>query len=147
MISREQFGRLRLSTFLPAADLAELEEWEFEDRVWVGEALGFSEWLRPADDPESLGSLSIDFARFPEDVAGRVLEAIGLPIRAGTDHEGLRDALGEPEEVCRLVPDQVDYEFRTDGPEPYRISCTVRDEGGLSYLVVMPRTGADEDGA
>src|SRR3954447_21497271 len=52
MIPHTKFGQLRLKQFLPDADIAELEDWEYEERVWVGEAVGFSEWLRPVEDPE-----------------------------------------------------------------------------------------------
>ena len=38
------------------------------DQMWVGEAVGFSEWLRLRDKPETLRSLAIDFAEFPEQV-------------------------------------------------------------------------------
>lgn len=137
MIPHEGFGRLRLAPFLPDADIADLEDWEFEDRLWVGEALGFSEWLRPVEEPEVLHSLAIDFARFPEDATAAVLSTIDLPLQAGMTLEEIRSALGEPVASSRLAPDQADYEFLTDGSEPYKVACTILDEGGLSYLVVM----------
>ena len=52
MLPYHEFGRLRLASFLPEADLAHVDSgWEFQGYLWHGEALGFSEWLRLDDDP------------------------------------------------------------------------------------------------
>jgi hypothetical protein len=142
MITRDRFGTLRLAQFWPDADIAELDNWEFMDRLWVGEAVGFSEWLRLEEQPQMLRSLAIDFSEFPEQVATNVLQTIGLPVRSGMQVEELRQLLGEPVEEDRFVEDRVSYEFVTRPPK-YNVSCTVLNEGGLTYLVVMaplPRT-------
>jgi hypothetical protein len=73
MISHARFGALRLAQFLPDAEIAELENWEFMYHVWLGEAVGFSEWLRLENDPGVLRSLAIDFTDFPEHAAAEVL--------------------------------------------------------------------------
>jgi hypothetical protein len=83
MISHARFGKLRLAEFRPDAEIAELDNWEFMDRIWVGEAIGFSEWLRLKNKPETLRSLAIDFSEFPGQAAADVLRAIDLPVRAG----------------------------------------------------------------
>ena len=62
MISHAQFGKLRLARFCPDAAIVELDEWEFMDQVWVGESIGFSEWLRLKSEPETLRSLANDFS-------------------------------------------------------------------------------------
>ena len=59
MISHSHFGRLRLADFRPEEGVAALENWEFMDQMWVGEAVGFSEWLRLEDEPDTLRSLAI----------------------------------------------------------------------------------------
>jgi len=137
MIPYDQFARLRLARFLPAADLAELDNWEFEEHLWVGEALGFSEWLRLEDDPDVLRSLAIDFAEFPAPAAESVLRAIQLPVRAGMSLRELDDLLGGRIAEHRFVDDRVSCDYFTPEPHCYRISCTVLNDGGLSYLVVM----------
>jgi hypothetical protein len=145
MISYERFGSLRLSHYLPEADIVRFDQWKFDDRMWAGEAIGFSEWLRPEDDPETLQSLAIDFKKFPADTAERVLRDIELPVSPAMTFEQLRATLGEPAEVSRYVRGQADYEFISPEPYPYRISCTVADDGGLVYLVVLVRQ-VDEAG-
>lgn len=137
MISHEQFGELRLGHFLPSAELAALSDWEFMERTWVGEALGFSEWLRLEEDPNVLRSLSVDFSDFPEAAAAAVLETLGLSLRPGMNAAELRSALGEPAEARRFVEGRITYEFLLAGPPVYWVSCTVLDRGGLTYVVVM----------
>src|SRR5262245_57169455 len=139
MISHARFGAMRLVQFLPHAEIAPLENWEFMDHTWLGEAVGFSEWLRLEKEPDALRSLAIDFTEFPDQVAAEVLRMIELPIRRGMKVRELREVLGEPVKELRLpkVNDRVTFEFVVPGPPGYNVSCTVLNEGGLSYLVVM----------
>ena len=137
MISHERFGKLRLAQFVPKAELSALSDWRFMDRTWLGEALGFSEWLRLQSDPDVLRSLSIDFSEFPTAAADSVLEALELPIRPGMSAAELRAVLGSPVGELRFVSDRVTYEFEHAGPPQFNVSCTVLHRGGLSYLVVM----------
>ena len=137
MISHARFGKLRLAPFRPAAEIAELDNWEFMDHMWVGEAVGFSEWLRLKAKPETLRSLAIDFSEFPEQAAAEVLRTIDLPIRAGMKVKQLYEFLGEPLKEHRFVKDRVSYDFVLPGPPKYHVSCTVLNKGGLTYLVVM----------
>jgi hypothetical protein len=51
--------------------------------------------------------------------------------------EELREVLGEPVEEHRFVADRVTYEFVVAGRPRYNVSCTVLNDVGLSYLVVM----------
>jgi hypothetical protein len=137
MIPHARFSKLRLAQFRPDAEISELANWEYMDALWVGEAVGFSEWLRLESDPEVLRSLAVDFAEFPEEAAFAVLHAIDLPVRRGMTAAKLRVVLGEPVEEYRFVADRITYEFAVAGPPQYNVSCTVLNDGGLSYLVVM----------
>jgi len=139
MISHARFGTLRLAQFLPDADISELENWDFMYHIWLGEAVGFSEWLRLEKDPGVLRSLAIAFNDFPERAAAEVLQTIGLPVRRGMKFAELCEILGKPLKELRLprVNDRVTYQFVTPGEAKYDVSCTVLNEGGLNYLVVM----------
>jgi hypothetical protein len=142
MISHERFGALRLTQFLPRAELAELSNWAFMDRTWLGEALGFSEWLRLESDPTVLRSLALDFSEFPEAAGISVLDALDLPVRPGMQAADLRSVLGEPIDELHFVADRVTYEFAVVGPPSYSVSCTVLKQQGLTYIVVTaPLTG------
>ena len=144
MIPYDEFGCLRLAAFLPDADLAQLEMWEFQNHEWLGEALGFSEWLRLQDDPEVLRSLAIAFSEFPAPTAESVLRTIQLPVRAGMSLRELDSLLGPRIAEYRFVPDRVTCEYFTPEPHRYRVSCTVMNDSGLSYLVVMAPPICDE---
>ena len=137
MISHAAFGRLRLAQFLPDAEIAELDNWEFMDHFWVGEAVGFSEWLRLKKKPETLRSLAIDFTEFPASVAAAVLRKVDLGVRAGMEVDVLTELLGEPVKEHCFAKDRVSYEFVVAGPYKYHVSCTILNKGGLTYLVVM----------
>jgi hypothetical protein len=143
MISHDRFGALRLCQFLPDAEIVKLENWEFMERVWIGEALGFSEWLRLEADPELLRSLALDFGDFPEQAAKEVLRTIDLPVSAGMTVDRLRDLFGEPKRELRFarVNDRATYEFVSASSPHYNVSCTVLHDGGLTYLVVMVPLG------
>ena len=124
---------MRLRHF--ADDVVDLDGWEFMGRLWVGEAIGFSEWLRPADDPARLGSLALDLCDLPPDLSARVLDRLHLPLSRGMDLARIRGRLGDPVGTQRFVSDRCSFKFSIDG---YSISCTVHDADGLIYVVVMP---------
>jgi hypothetical protein len=145
MIPHDQFGTLRLAHFFHDAQIENLRDWEFMEHLWVGEAIGFSEWLRLEDEPDVLRALAIDFGEFPDSVGEQVLRTIDLPIRGGMTFEDLRTILGEPHETHRFVADRVTYEFLSQEPHPYEVSCTVLNEGGLVYLVIMVPHGERTD--
>lgn len=145
MISHAQFSALRLAQFLPDAEIVELKNWEFMDQLWVGEAVGFSEWLRLESEPDELRSLAIDFNEFPAHATAAVLQMIGLPVQGGMTLAGLRELLGDPVNEHRFAKarDRVTYWFVLPGPSRYDLSCTVLNDGGLTYLVVMASHASD----
>jgi hypothetical protein len=137
MISHTEFGKLRLEQLLPEAEIEWVTGWEFMNRLWVGEKSGFSEWLRLEKEPDRLSALAIDFAGFPAAEAAIVFDTLDLPLRPGMDTEELRAVLGEPVEQHLFARDRITYEFAVAGPPEYTLECTVLNEGGLAYLVVM----------
>lgn len=146
MIGYEPFRRLRLSQFLPANKIRPLADWEYRGRRWVGEAHGFSEWLRLQKDAENLGSLAIDFGTFPVGAAKQVLATLGLHLHKGMTATELAAVLGRPRKTERFVPDRRTFEFVTGGKEPFRVSCTVLEHGGMTHLGVMiPRSKKAQD--
>jgi hypothetical protein len=49
----------------------------------------------------------------------------------------LTSLFGAPVSHYEYVPDRITYEYLTAKPNRYRVSCTVLNEGGLTYVVVM----------
>ena len=136
MISHDAFARLRLKQFLPPDAIAPLTDWEFLGRFWIGEGHGFTQWLRLEDDPSVLRSLAVDFHALPDVVVDAILTRLDLPVRRGMTIDQLRRVLGEPREVQTFVTDRLSYDFDYGEPDEYDVSCTVLNDGGLTYLVV-----------
>ena len=137
MIPHVEFGKLRLARFLPNETLTELNNWEVMGKTWVGEALSFSEWLRPVNTPETLGSLAIDFDDFPHEAATKVLQVIDLPVRVGMSAQDLTAILGAPVRTHTFTAGRDTYDFAVSGESEYLVSCTVSADVGLTYLVVL----------
>lgn len=111
-------------------------------RSWVGEAIGFSEWLRPNNSSDVLQSLALDLAVLPESVSSAVLSYLGLPLHRSMLIEQIAAVLGEPVAVQSFVAGRTSYEFCWGGIESYNVSCTVLAHGGLTHVVVsVPSTG------
>jgi hypothetical protein len=144
MISYNEFGKLRLNQFIPKTLIDELENWEFENHLWIGEAHGFSEWLCLESEPAILRSIAIDFSEFPNDAASKVLDIVGLSIFEGMQYSEIEKVLGKPYKTFTFVQDRKSYEFKTIGSNPFIVSCTVLNEGGLTYIVVRTPLTDDE---
>jgi len=137
MINHKDFGRLRLADFLPAKKISKLRDWEYEGRIWVGEACVFSEWLRLEQEPEVLRSLSIDLASFPAATARKVCAKLGLPLQRGMSSSAIEAAIGRFRSSESFVADRDSRQLTTKKPNQYKISCTVLKSGGLDHFSVI----------
>lgn len=143
MLTYQEFEKLRLSQFVDPSEITELENWEFLDREWVGEAIGFTEWLRPRSSPHRLGSIALDLEALPDEIVEACLSRIGLPLRRHMTLAQLVSLFGQPLRTFDFVEDRATHEFRVGAPDAYDLSCTVLADGGLNYLVVtIPEDGA-----
>ena len=141
MITHQAFKKLRLNQFFPDIAVVALENWEFMDQLWVGEAIGFSEWLCFEERPTELGLLALDLNGLPDAGCRAVLQALDLPLAKGMSIAEIETVLGQADRTNQFVPDRKSYDFLVTNGEPYHISCTVLNDGGLSYLVVMIAAG------
>lgn len=138
LIPYVEFAELRLAQFVPQPEeIQALEDWEFMDFRWVGEGIGFTQWLRPLEHPDELRVLSLDLPELPFAVNQRVMEALKLPLRQGMDITTVTELLGETLRTFQYIPDRVTHEFFCGGENPYRVDCTFSSEGGLVYVLVM----------
>ena len=139
-LSWDDFGKLRLSQCVSGSAIRALRDWEFMEHLWVGEAAGFTEWLRRKDDPKVLRSMALDLDALGDSVVDAVLKRLGLPLPAGMTRKRVERLLGKPTRV-HVFPKALDREtliYDTPAsPGGYRLSCTVKKTGGLIYLVIM----------
>lgn len=140
LIPYDEFARLRLAQFYPeTAELAPLENWEFMGGVWVGEADGFTEFLRPEDRPEELGSIEIDLSAIQEEIGTAILDKIHLPLSHGMAFEEVTHHLGHPKVTNVFVADRKSYDFIVGSDFPYHVSCTIHESDGLIHVTVIRR--------
>lgn len=138
IIPRTEFGRLRLVQFVAdQAEVEELEDWEYDDRMWVGEAIGFTEFLRHEKRPDVLGCISLDLEALPQDVWQSVFNHLRLPLKKGLDYQDVTHLLGEPKKSYTFVPEQKTYDFVCGSREKYRVSCTIHLVRGLKFVNVI----------
>lgn len=112
LISYDHFARLRLSQFHPdASRITALRDWEFMGGIWVGEADGFTAFLRPESSPDALGSIELDLLELPTDLGARLLAAIRLPLQFGMSLAQVQDVIGKPVNTHHFVPDRTSFDF------------------------------------
>ena len=137
-----EFATLRLAQFLKAqpsmlARIAEMEGgWRFMGGVWLGEGLAFTDFLRLESLPDQLGCISLDLSSLPKHVSLDILGTVGLPIGPSMKREDIEERLGQPERVHVFAKDRKSFDFTIGRKWPYHVSCTVRNRGGLTYVVV-----------
>ena len=140
MIGFAEFGKLRLSQFLDPGEVDELEDWEYMERYWVGEACGFTEFLQLEDDPDVTRSIALDMEKIPDSTLQAILRALDLPLQPGMSLDRICQELrNEPSRTEVFAADRKTYEFKIGGERPYDISCTLLNDGGLVYLTIMQR--------
>ncbi|SRR6266566_4546383 len=140
LISHPEFGRLRLADFASSGfDIAELEGWEYEEDEWVGEAIGFSEWLRLAEDPQVLRSLALELDELPLQVVQAVLTRLNLPLHRGMSAEAADALFGKPLSVSEYG-ERHTRSYGVGTKYPYTVSCTFKARDGLTYLTVKTPT-------
>lgn len=141
LIPYSQFAKLRLKQ-LVAADLNASEDDGYE---WLG-GYGINEGIRGADffrweqTPDETTGFELYFDLLPSNAARAILDAIGLPLNPRMKLEQIYSALGEPKEkdVFNDRPQnrQTDN-FVIGSTQPYHVSCSVRDDDGLTGLSVV----------
>src|SRR3954466_11014345 len=94
LIPWSDFANLRLASFLPASMIRDLNNWEYMERIWCGEAAGFTEWLRLVCDPDVLRSMALDLRALPRALARAVCSCIRLPLVEGMSPANVDALLG-----------------------------------------------------
>ena len=91
--------------------------------------------MRAKTDPERTRSVAIALGEMPAKKWKAIVFALGLPVEKGMTARALIARLGRPAGRHAFGSGQSNLVFKTRAPA-YRIECTVRDRGGLSYVVV-----------
>lgn len=137
MLAFDQFARLRLRSFLPpTAVVDDLAEWEFIDDRWVGEGVGFTQFLRLEEEPDTLRSVSLDLEDLSDSVAQAVFDRLDLPLRLGTGVAETIHQLGLPTDTM-TVGAETTLAFAVDADVPYEVNCIFDPEEGLIFVTIL----------
>lgn len=104
---------------------------------WFGEAHVFTEFLRLYKSPFKTKSIALELDRLNELVCKDILFELGLPLKKGMRVNEINNYLPAPIAVFDRVQDRISYEYIIGEEEQYYLSCTVLNEGGLVYIVMM----------
>lgn len=137
MINFSAFGKLRLAHFVAQEKLVAVENWEFMGNIWVGETYGFTEWLRLEDEPQILRSLSLDLDDLELEIQNSIWHVLDLPLRQRMKYADISDVIGKADEQDQFINDRISYKFAGRFEDKYTIDCTVHEDKGLIYAIVM----------
>lgn len=141
MIPYSDFAALRFVEFTraePSLVVYEHGNWIFMGRTWIGEGLGaFSDFLRPEERPDEVGAITLDLQNLPLSVQESIFSRLHLPIRMHETKSALINQLGLPRQTNRYVEDRLSLDFLVGKRWRYLVTCTVHEEHGLLFVVVM----------
>lgn len=155
LISYSKFAELRLADFLPEYPVTDstddpgkanrfkgdqivlTDRWAYRERTWVGELLGFTQFLRLKRDPDVLRCISIDFEPISLRIAKKIISILGVAVRNHMTRKDLIFSLGQPRKIETFVPDRKSYEWVVGKPDSYHLSATVHESNGLIYFEML----------
>jgi hypothetical protein len=137
LLISQQFARIRLSQFFPAEEIKPLKDWEYLNRKWVGEAVGFTEALCPKKQPGILKCLSLDLLALDTSMEKHFFDVLQLPLQRGMSEDDVSAVLGPSREVQQFVPQQKTIEFVLHEEYKYTIYCTIHENSGLKYVTIL----------
>jgi hypothetical protein len=143
LLPHNELGRLRMGHFLGSPRDIGVDSWAYLDELWVGESLGFTEFLRPRAQPHVVRCVGIALTELPTHVGRQILAALKLPLHTGMTLSQLVHALGEPASAHSFIDDRITLEFAVGERWPYLVECTALDDGGLIYVVLRARGRGD----
>ena len=135
MISVADFGRLRIEDYRLDDRVGCSDGWRFLGRVWHSWGHGHTDFLYTPDQPEVTRCICLDFADFPPRTIQRLLTDLGLALSPGMRLAEVQEVLGAPVKTQSFVADRTSYEFHVGD---YTVDATIRDDAGLTYLVIYP---------
>ena len=138
LLDHHAFGKIRFVDFFPhEEEMEKLVAFDFMDDHWIGEAIGFTQFLRLRNDPEVTRSISLSLEDIPESTTHDILLKLKIPLKRSVNIQYIMSILGQPKNELQFQKDRKDYEFILGDEYPYYISCTVHQNRGLIYLVIM----------
>ncbi len=133
MILKRFFSDMRMSHYVPQTDIKSLKNWEFLGREWIGEAVGFSEWLYSPDAPSMLEIMGIDISAFPGVESLLLKLEIVFP---ALNKVGVGILLGSPSASKVWPSGRQTLLYWHPDREPYAIECAFDGED-LVFITII----------
>jgi hypothetical protein len=142
LIPYNEFKTLRLThfykpAFLWGSPIRILKDWEFMGGLWVGEAVGFTEFLCLTSNDTELGSVAIDLFALPEKTSNSIFDALNLQLKPNITRQEVEYILGNPHNTRTFVKDRTTSDFIIGTKWKYHIDCTIHETKGLIFIVVI----------
>lgn len=138
MITHKEFKNLEIEEIVD--DRSEIQSFggcEFMDDIWNAKTYGFTEFLKLESDENQSQSISINFEDLRKEKIEMFLKKLGLTVFPGMTLKELENEFGEAIAVESFVEDRKTYEYIIGDNDKYYLSCTILDNIGLTYVVVM----------
>ena len=136
----EDYFRLRSAIHI-------VSERVFMGELWNGEGVGFTEWLRPVEDPDATRMIFIDIRNFPDSVSEAVIADLRLPIAKGMKENEVFHLLGLPVKTFTFLSDRLTHVFLLGNDEKYYLDLTFHHQDGLTNFTLSnhPNIAAQYD--
>lgn len=135
MIDHDTFGKLRLVDFLPPSKVYNFDDYRLLGRIWVGEGLGFTTFIRLPKQPDVVRLVELDLFHLKPRAISRMFKALDLPLARGMSLGEIEALLGKHKAQQHFVADRITHEFEIAKPR-YSLDCTILNEGGLIHVTV-----------
>jgi hypothetical protein len=146
MITYREFEKLRLESFVTnPKEIRRLKNFEFMDKLWTGQAIGFTEWLQTGRLVKSTESISVDFDGLSKEEVNNILSTLDIDIKRGMEQRQVLELFGKPNKILTFVEDRKTFEYLIGKEEKYYLSLTVHNSEGLIYFVLSNYKGAIEE--
>ncbi len=137
MIAREAFRALKLSDFVPPQSIRRLGYKDIYLRHHTGESFGSIQFVWQIESPFAISKVVIGFDPSALDASRRLLEAIGLGIRAGMNKDALARILGEPLRTCGIGSSRNAYVYRAGADGEFTVVCLAWNDRGLDNVIIQ----------
>ena len=152
LISYDELSRLRLKDFLGESAETIVDESGMMIAIGLGGCESFGPHGKtlfgwPQGETYRTAEVAVDLSpdsSLSKDVAARLIQAIGLPLRAGMSADELLNLFGSADRDSG--PDESRFlRFTCGDKEPYYLGCHIEGEQGLVHFFLARKDYCDRD--